>query len=457
MAAVTSPVHAFPAVPGQPPGPGRALLGGKGAGLVLMTGLGLPVPPGFVITTEAGRRHHAGTLSPELRAAVRAEVDRLARRTGRRFGEPGSRLTVSVRSGAPESMPGMLDTLLDVGRGDGEAAFTELHAAIEAVLRSWDGERAVTYRRLRSLDDATGTAVVVQAMVDGRAGGFSGTGVLFTRDPATGAPGLVGEFLPGARGPDLVDGVRTPEPLATLATARPDLHDDLRRAAGRLERSLADMCEVEFTVERDRLWLLQVRSGKRTERAALRIAVDLAEEGLISRAEAARRCPEPAGDGLTTIAALPEDQTLCRGLPGSPGAAVGRIALDLDAAEAYTDRGDAVILVRAATQPADLPAMALAAGVLTTAGGTTSHAAVVARELGVPCVCGAVALEIDLDRRVVRAAGHELAEGAVISIDGTAAVVAAGTHATAADAGTGRDLDLRRLLAQWATAGATTS
>jgi pyruvate, orthophosphate dikinase len=450
-------VHAFPAVYGQPPGLGRALLGGKGAGLVLMTGLGLPVPPGFVITTEAAR----GALSPALRAAVRAEVDRLAGRTGLSFGGPGERLTVSVRSGAPESMPGMLDTLLDVGRGAGEAAFTDLFAAVEAVLRSWDGERAVTYRRLRGLDDDTGTAVVVQAMVDGTVGGFSGTGVLFTRDPATGTPGLVGEFMPGARVPDLVDGVRTPEPLATLAAARPGLYDDLTRAAGRLERSLADMCEVEFTVERDRLWLLQVRSGKRTERAGLRIAVDLAEEGLISRAEAARRCPEPAGaraaDGLTTIAALPEDQTLCRGLPGSPGAAVGRIALDLDAAEEYTDRGDEVILVRATTQPSDLPAMALAAGVLTTAGGTTSHAAVVARELGVPCVCGAAALEIDLDRRVVRAAGHELAEGSVISIDGTTAVVAAGTHATAADAGTTRDLDLRRLLARWAADGVTTS
>jgi pyruvate,orthophosphate dikinase len=437
---VTPLVHAFPAPDGQPPDPGRALLGGKGAGLVLMSGLGLPVPPGFVITTAAAREHAA---APELRAVVRSEVERLERRTGRRFGDG---LTVSVRSGAPESMPGMLDTVLDVG------TFAGLHEAVEAVVRSWDGERAVAYRRLRGLDDATGTAVVVQAMVDGTAAGFSGTGVVFTRDPATGAPGLTGEFLPGARGPDLVDGRRTPEPLATLATGHPLAYRELAQAAGRLERELADLCEIEFTVEGGRLWLLQVRAAKRTERARLRVAVDLAREGLISREEAVRRCPEPAETGApATLGTLPEERLLCRGLPGSPGAAVGRIALDLAAAEEYTGRGDTVILVRAATDPADLPAMTLAAGVLTTAGGTTSHAAVVARELGVPCVCGATGLRIDLDRRVVHAAGRELAEGTVISIDGTAAVVAAGAHDTGAGDGVAGDVELRRILAGWAT------
>jgi pyruvate,orthophosphate dikinase len=449
-------VHAFPAVSRQPSDLDHSVLGGKGAGLVLMTSLGLPVPPGFVIATSAGRQHHDNGLSPALRAAVRAEIDRLVQRTGRRFGGPADRLLVAVRSGAPESMPGMLDTLLDVGRGDGEQAYSQLYEAVEAVLRSWWSERAGTYRRLRGLGSTTGTAVIVQAMIDGTADGLSGTGVLFTRDPATGEPGLTGEFLLGARGPDLVDGVRTPQPLATLAELSPALYAQLARAVGELEVALADMCEVEFTIERGRLWLLQVRSGKRTERAGLRIAVDLAQAGLISQVEAARRGLAYTGAGpLTTMTALPIDQLLCRGLPGSPGAAVGRIALDLAATEQFVDRGEPVILVRGTTEPADLAAMSLSAGVLTAAGGTTSHAAVVARELGIPCVCGASALEIDLDRRVVRAAGRELAEGAVISIDGTRAIVAEGTHAVAADAGADRDLDLRRLLTGWAT-GITT-
>jgi pyruvate,orthophosphate dikinase len=451
-------VHPFPPLPGQGSTGGRAdstLLGGKGAGLVLMTSLGLPVPPGFVVTTAAGREHHTRDgLSPVLRAGIRAETERLAGRLGRRFGGPADRLVVAVRSGAPESMPGMLDTLLDVG-GEGEGAYSRLFGAVEAVLRSWDSDRARTYRRLRGLGGGTGTAVVVQAMVDGTADGFSGTGVLFTRDPSTGAPGPTGEFLLRARGPALVDGVRTPEPLATLAESRPERYAELVAHAGTLERVYADMCEVEFTIERDRLWLLQVRPGKRTGRAGVRIAVDLARAGLIDRAEAARRGLRYAGSGPpTALAGVPDDRLLCRGLAGSPGSAVGRIALDLAAVEEFADRGEPVILVRRTTEPADLPAMALSAGVLTAAGGTTSHAAVVARELGIPCVCGASGLEIELDRRVVRVAGRELSEGTVISIDGARAVAAEGRHAVGPDAGAGDDLELRRLLADWAAGAA---
>ncbi|EEP70553.1 pyruvate, phosphate dikinase [Micromonospora sp. ATCC 39149] len=453
---MTAPLHRFPDGPGPVLGsaPDPALLGGKGAGLVRMARLGLPVPPGFVLTTAAVRGHRAGRLSPALRAPVRAEVEELARRAGRGFGAGPDPLTVSVRSGAPESMPGMLDTVLDVGRLGGEQAWHDLDAAIGAVLRSWGSERAVAYRRRRGLDDASGTAVVVQTMVDGRAAGLSGTGVLFTRDPATGAPGPTGEYLAAARGPDLVDGVRTPEPLGALARTAPGRYAELTAAADRLERELTDMCEIEFTVERGVLWLLQVRPGKRTPRAARRIAVDLAHEGRISRAEAARRAAGHEGAGAwRTIAATPADRLLCRGLAGSPGAATGRIALDATAVEQLTGRGEPVILVRPFTEAADLPAMLLAAGVLTAAGGVTSHAAVVARELGVPCVCGATGLEIDLTARRVRMGGRELAEGTEISIDGAAGTVTAGRSATTADAGNDTDDHLRRLLDGWATAG----
>ena len=433
------PVCAFPAVEGRPAEAVAAVLGGKGAGLLLMTSLGLPVPPGFVITTAAS------SLTPPLREAVAAETDRLARRTGRtRDG-----LAVAVRSGAPESMPGMLETVLGVPLRDGRDGLDHLYRAIEAVWESWHGAPARAYRRLRRLDERTGTAVVVQAMVDGTAHGLSGTGVLFTRDPATGEPGVTGEFLLGARGPELVGGTRTPGPLAVLAAADPVLYRQLTAAAGGLEAALADMCEIEFTVESGRLWLLQVRAGKRTAVAARRIALDLADLGLITRPEAVRRGFAPMPEHPETAIASSAGATLCRGLPGSPGAAVGRIALDLAAAERLADAGHDVILVRRTTDAADIAAMALSAGVLTAAGGTTSHAAVVARELGVPCVCGASDLEIDTDRRTVRLPGRELAEGSVISIDGTHAIVAEGAQPVSAESGT-RDLACRRRLAEWA-------
>lgn len=434
------PVCAFPAVEGRAPAEAAAaVLGGKGAGLLLMTELGLPVPPGFVITTAASE------LTQPLREAVAAETDRLARRTGRtRDG-----LVVAVRSGAPESMPGMLQTVLDVPLHDGHDGLDQLYTAIEAVWDSWHGAPAHAYRTLRRLDERMGTAVVVQAMVDGTAQGLSGTGVLFTRDPATGEPGVTGEFLPGARGPELVGGTRTPNPLSTVADADPELYRQLTAAADELEAELADMCEIEFTVESGRLWLLQVRAGKRTAVAARRIAVDLADQGLISRPEAVDRGFAPMTEREDTAIAAPAEAVLCRGLPGSPGAAAGRVALDLAAAERLADEGNDVILVRRTTDAADIAAMALSAGVLTATGGTTSHAAVVARELGVPCVCGAADLEIDTDRRTIRLRGRELPEGAVISIDGARAIVAEGTHTMAAQDGT-RDLAYRRLLTEWA-------
>ncbi|MQY03738.1 pyruvate, phosphate dikinase [Actinomadura macrotermitis] len=451
----TTYAHAFEDAARIPPAERAALLGGKGAGLVRMTEAGLPVPPGFVLSTAAGLAFlENGEPPPGLRAEVRAQMDRLARRLGRVFGGGPSPLLVSVRSGAAVSMPGMMDTLLNIGLVPAAAAaldartgdsgyarrsaralaeahaglglgpvsgdpYEQLFTAIDAVFSSWRTERATEYRRLHGLPDEGGTAVTVQAMVLGDlpGPGVSGTGVLFTRDPVTGEPGAVGEFLPDGQGSGLVDGTRTPGPLADLAARAPGVHADLLRHAAALEAMYADMCDIEFTVEDGTLWLLQVRPGKRTDAAAARIALDLVAEGTIDRAEAVRRAGDRTGAVASAAPGTDLGPVLCTGLPASPGIATGRVVFDADAALDMADSGETAVLVREFTEPSDIHGMAAAGAILTATGGRMSHAAVVARELGVPCVCGAAALAFEAG--TVRIGGRPLAAGDVVTVDGT--------------------------------------
>ena len=434
----------------------KALVGGKAANLgVMARDLVLPVPPGFAITTQTCReflsRGWPDGLEDEMRAAM-AEVEG---KVGRRFGDPSDPLLVSVRSGAPVSMPGMMDTILDLGlndettRGLGvvarDTAFAEecrrrfvdsfrsivgtddvpddpwqqLRLATEAVFRSWDSPRARTYREKERIPDDLGTAVTVQAMVFGNRGSDSGTGVLFTRNPATGEPTPYGDVLFDAQGEDVVAGTHQTEPIAVLDTRLPGVARELRAAAERLERHYADLCDIEFTIEDGKLWLLQVRVGKRSPQAALRIALDMAEDPdfRLTREEAVRRVlplladPPRVATGRTTDA-----EPLTTGLPASPGVASGPVVTDPDAALASAEAGTPAILVRAQTSPDDVHGMARAAGILTSCGGLASHAAVVARGWGIPAVVGAERVEVgdgqvSVDGRVVRS-------GDVITIDG---------------------------------------
>lgn len=414
-------------------GPDAAVLGGKGAGLVTMTARGLPVPPGFIITVEAGKRYLAqGSLDAQLRAQVRTALLDLEKHTGRMLGAGSRPLLVSVRSGAQISMPGMMDTLLDVG--DAESSpdpYRHVLTAVEEVFGSWRSQRAVFYRRARRLDEGAGTAVIIQMMVYGDllGGRISGSGVLFTRDPATGEPGAVGEFLRGGRGSDLVEGLRTPENLTALRQAAPDLHARLLEHATGLERALADMCDIEFTVEDGVLWLLQVRAGKRTEEAAVRIAVDLADEGVITREEAVRRAGALApGRGLVRAAA---GDVVGQGIGASPGIGTGHAVFDADRAADLAASGERVVLIRDFTEPCDIHGMLAAAGMLTRTGGRMSHAAVIARELGVPCVCAVRTLVIDMTARTARLGPHQITEGDQITVDGTTGRVLAGAGAVA--------------------------
>ncbi|MFS8571109.1 MAG: pyruvate, phosphate dikinase [Thermaerobacter sp.] len=483
----------------------RDLLGGKGANLAEMTRAGLPVPPGFTVTTEACRQALAqGGRFPEgLEDQVFAAMARLEARTGKGFGNPENPLLVSVRSGAAVSMPGMMDTILNLGLNDrtvqglarqtgdprfawdcyrrfvqmfadvvlgvplarfeerlearkrarGAAADTDLDAAdlealtaeyldlaareagrpfpldpreqlllaVGAVFRSWLNERAVVYRRAHRIPDDLGTAVNVQAMVFGNMGPDSGTGVLFTRDPNTGEKVLYGEYLPNAQGEDVVAGIRTPLPISRLAQEHPDLYAQLSEAAARLERHYRDMQDIEFTVERGRLYLLQTRAGKRTAAAAVRIACDLVQEGLIDQREAVRRVEPQQIQRLLHKTVAPEaaGQAVAQGLPASPGAAGGAIVFDPDEAQRLAAAGTAVILVRPETTPDDIHGMIAAQGILTSRGGMTCHAAIVARGMGKPCVVGCDAVQIDLERGVARIGDVELPAGARIAIDGS--------------------------------------
>jgi pyruvate, orthophosphate dikinase len=466
---------------------GRERLGGKGANLAELVGLGLPVPPGLVIATDACRAYGAdGSLAPGLLDEVIAELGAIGERLGRRFGDVAAPLLVSVRSGAPVSMPGMMDTVLNVGLtpatrqgvaalvGDDataacaerlrrtfeetaggpppEAPSEQLERAIAAVFESWGSRRAQLYRRFHGIPDS-GTAVVVQAMVFGNAGPGSGTGVAFTRDPSTGARELFGEYLADGQGEEVVDGSRNVGDLAELRLSQPDAYAELEHHARAVEEHFADMCELEFTLERGRLWLLQSRSGQRAPRAAARIAADLVREGAIDRATALERVDVAAVRAALRpeldAAAVDPASVLASGTGSAPGLATGIAALDSETAVRRAEAGETVILVRPETTPKDLDGMIACAGLLTTRGGKTSHAAVVARGLGKSCVCGAEGVEVDLEHRLLRAGGRELAEGELISIDGDGGLVLAGAAPT-------RDPEpLPELveLEQWAAAG----
>ena len=485
-------------------GGGRELLGGKGVGLAEMTQLGIPVPAGFTITTDACRAYMAaGHRVPEgLDEEVDAHLARLEEHTGKRFGDPDDPLLVSVRSGAAISMPGMMDTILNLGLNDvsveglaaragnerfaydsyrrliqmyGEVvdeveghrfedALTRLKAergvkqdveltaddlrqlvvtfeeiyekelgapfpqepreqlrrAYRAVFDSWDAPRAQVYRRTYEIPDDLGTAVNVVQMVFGNKGDSSGTGVCFTRDPSTGENVIYGEFLVNAQGEDVVAGIRTPEPISRMAERLPDAYEQLVATLRRLEEHYRDMQDVEFTVEEGTLYILQTRTGKRTAQAALRVAVEMVEEGLISQEEAVARIDPGQLDQLLhpTIDPRADVEVAATGLNASPGAASGAVVLDADSAEERGRGGEAVVLVRWETTPDDIHGLIHAQGVLTAHGGMTSHAAVVARGMGKPCVAGCEDLSIDVDARTLTIGGHALREGDVITIDG---------------------------------------
>ncbi len=487
----------------EPTDGGRELLGGKGIGLAEMTQLGVPVPAGFTITTDACRAYMEGSgkLPDGLEEEIEQHLATLEEKTGKRFGDSKDPLLVSVRSGAAVSMPGMMDTILNLGLNDdavvglaertGNARFAndsyrrlilmyggvvesldghlfedalsklktergaaqdvdlaaedlaelvetfkgiyetetggpfpqdaraQLSRAVQAVFESWDTPRAQVYRKAHHIPDDLGTAVNVVQMVFGNKGDRSGTGVAFTRDPSTGEPGLYGEFLADAQGEDVVSGIRTPEPLARMQKALPEAFEQLTDTMRRLEEHYRDMQDIEFTVEDDRLYLLQTRSAKRTAAAALKSAVDMVEEGLITREEAVARIDPTQLDQLLHPMIDPSASidVIAQGLNASPGAACGFVVFDSDAAVERSVNED-VILVRWETTPDDIHGMIAAKGILTAHGGMTSHAAVVARGMGKPCVAGCEALSVDEKAKKASLNGHDLGERDTITIDG---------------------------------------
>jgi pyruvate,orthophosphate dikinase len=494
----------------EPSKGGRELLGGKGIGLAEMTQMGVPVPAGFTITTDACRAYmsNAKALPDGVEGEIEQHLGALELKTGKRFGDLNDPLLVSVRSGAAVSMPGMMDSILNLGLNDEavvglaratgnerfandsyrrliqmygevvdgidghrfEQALTDLKKArgaaqdvdltaddlaglietyravyreetdrdfpqdprdqltraVRAVFDSWDSPRAKVYRRTYDIPDELGTAVNVVQMVFGNKGDESGTGVAFTRDPSTGEPGLYGEFLANAQGEDVVSGVRTPEPLARMEQKLPAAFEQLTETMRRLEEHYHDMQDIEFTVEDNELYLLQTRSAKRTAAAAVKAAVDMADEGLISREDAVARIDPAQLDQLLhpMIDPAAEWEVATKGLNASPGAACGAIVLDADAAEQRGKAGESVILVRWETTPDDIHGLIQAAGVLTAHGGMTSHAAVVARGMGKPCVAGCEGLSIDLDAHTITVGDQTLSEGDLLTIDGgTGAVI----------------------------------
>ena len=441
-----------------------ALIGGKAANLNLMaTDLGLPVPPGFVITTEACRTHLLRGWPPGLEGELTAAMRRLEVAGGRRFGDPLNPLLVSVRSGAPVSMPGMMDTILNLGLNDettrglaqvsGDAEFAadcrrrleemfarivgattvpddpwqQLRAAVEAVFASWNSDRARAYRKHEGIADDLGTAVTVQAMVFGNWGADSATGVLFTRNPASGEPTLYGDVLFASQGEDVVAGTHQTQPLSVLDARLPAVSGQLRRFADTLERHFADLCDIEFTIEQGKLWLLQVRVGKRSPRAALRIAVDMAEQPdfPLTRAKAVERVAGYlVNPPMISTRRSRDVPALATGLPASPGVATGEIATSPSAAISAAQAGRPVILVRSETSPDDVQGIAKAVGVLTSRGGLASHAAVVARGWGIPAVVGAEAVRVK--DQVVDVGGRRLHAGDTITIDGGTGEIFAG-------------------------------
>jgi len=502
----------------------RNLLGGKGAGLAEMANLGLPVPPGFTITTEVCTYYYANKQQypKELKGQVEKALAQVGKITGKVFGDKTNPLLVSVRSGARASMPGMMDTVLNLGlndetvealakkSGDRRFAFDsyrrfitmysdvvlglghehfeelldhhkerqgysldtdltaddwaelvtrykkrvqdelgrpfpqdpneQLWGAIGAVFSSWMNARAITYRRLHSIPESWGTAVNVQAMVFGNMGETSATGVAFTRNPSTGEKKLYGEFLINAQGEDVVAGIRTPQEISEAArqeagsdkpsmeSTLPKAYAELTRIYNKLEKHYRDMQDLEFTVEQGKLWMLQTRNGKRTAKAALRIAVELANEGLITKNEAVLRVEPLALDQLLhpTIDPKAHRKVIATGLPASPGAASGEIIFSSDEAAQLKDNGKKVVLVRVETSPEDIHGMHAAEGILTTRGGMTSHAAVVARGMGKPCVSGAGSIRVDYNAGTMTAGGQVFKKGDFITVDGSTGQVLAG-------------------------------
>jgi pyruvate,orthophosphate dikinase len=512
-------IYFFGAGQAEGHGVGKDLLGGKGAGLAEMTSLGIPVPPGFTITTEvcnafaaAGKRL-PDALVPELRAAV-ARVEEIV---GARFGDPENPLLLSVRSGARVSMPGMMDTILNLGLTDATAEglarrtgnprfaydcyrrfvamygdvvlglkpateqdpdpfgeildekkhargverdidlsvddlreltqrfkascaertgapfpddpWAQLERAIAAVFSSWDNPRAQTYRGLYGYPSTWGTAATVQAMVFGNMGEDCATGVAFTRDPSTGEPQLYGEFLANAQGEDVVAGIRTPRPIAELQAGFPAAYQELLAIRATLEEHERDMQDIEFTIQRGKLWMLQTRRGKRSGRAMVRIAVDLVNEGRIDQREAILRIEPAKLDELLHPSVDPHapKHVLTTGLPASPGAAIGKVVFTAGEAKTLAEKGEQVILVRVETSPEDIHGMKAAEGIVTARGGMTSHAAVVARGMGKPCVVGASGLSVDARGRTVTAGSRVLRAGDTMSLDGTTGEIIAGT------------------------------
>ena len=433
-----------------------ALLGGKAANLAVMAvDLGLPVPPAFAISTEACNEFLGAGWPATLDAEIREHLSTMERRVGRRFGDPADPLLVSVRSGAPVSMPGMMDTILNLGLNDATQAglaeasgsvdfaadcrrrfdamyrdvvgvaavpddpWAQLRAATEAVFRSWNSDRAKAYRQRESIPENLGTGSVIQAMVFGNRGTDSGSGVLFTRNPVTGSPGIYGDVIFDAQGEDVVAGTHRAQSLGDLAVRLPAVGAELERHAIALERHHGDLCDIEFTFERGRLWLLQCRIGKRSPQAALRMAVQMANEPdfpLTKEAAVARVAPLLADPPRISTRPDVGATVLTTGLAASPGLASGEIATTADACIALAEAGHPVILVRSETSPDDVHGMARAAGILTTVGGVASHAAVVARGWGIPAVVGASAVRIRDDG--VSIGERSLPLGATITIDG---------------------------------------
>ncbi len=459
------------------------LLGGKAANIATMAvDLCLPVPPAFTITTEACKAYLATGWPNGLDAELRTAMVALEAQVGRRFGDPADPLLVSVRSGAPRSMPGMMDTILNLGLNrDTEAGlatvsgnpgfarnchdrfhaiyrdvvgvdevpvdpWAQLRGAIEAVFRSWNSPRAKAYREHEGISDELGTGVTVQAMVFGNRGADSGTGVLFTRNPATGEDTLYGDVMFDAQGEDVVAGTHSTEPITCLDRQLPEVAAELRRYAETLEQHYRDCCDIEFTIEQGRLWMLQVRIGKRTPQAALRMALEMAEdpEFPLTRAEAVRRVTAILAAPPSTVSERSDaGPVLATGLPASPGVACGEICLTPEDAVAVADAGRDAILVRAETSPDDVHGMSRSRGILTTTGGFASHAAVVARGWGIPAVVGASGVMIGAGG--VSMGGLTLAAGTVITIDGATGEVFEGMAA-----GVATVVPEAKILAAWA-------
>ncbi|QYM80676.1 pyruvate, phosphate dikinase [Horticoccus luteus] len=506
----------------------KALLGGKGANLGEMCRIGLPVPPGFTVTTEVCTYYYANkrTYPAALTAQMQAGIKSIEQQTGTKFGDLKNPLLVSVRSGARDSMPGMMDTILNLGLNDetvealaaktnnprfawdcyrrfvqmygdvvlgvqkrpdedhepfevvighlkderygnhemddtklsvddlkelvarfkklvkdrvGKAfpasPWDQLTGAAGAVFGSWMNDRAIVYRRKYNIPSEWGTAVNVQAMVYGNTGDTSGSGVAFTRNPANGAKEFYGEFLINAQGEDVVAGVRTPEPVSELKKHLPDAYHELERIRGVLEKHFKDVQDFEFTIEDHKLYMLQTRNGKRTAMAALKFSTDMVKEKLIDWQTAIMRNPADQLEQLLApvfdLAEVKKAKVIATGLPAGPGAATGRIYFNADRAVLAADKGEKVLLVRVETSPEDLRGMIAAEGILTARGGVSSHAALVARQMGKVCVCGAAAVQIDYEKKVANIAGQKFSEGDYLSIDGTSGTVYAGQIKTA--------------------------